>query len=117
MAKGNAGSKFLSATARPRCLWQVLNLDGKGQAVANVDDQHLPVAHLLDGRQQLFRLLPQQKVIETILGTGRIVRADLQLPNHAWRWVEHWRSIPHQQILDPAEVDLLHQLDKSLLRP
>lgn len=116
-ASDNAGSKFVSATAHLRRLRPVLHFEREGQTVANVDDQHLAFSHLLEEREQLFRLLLQQEVIEAVFWAGRVVAAHLQLADDARRRTKNRNAPAHLELFNAAEVDLLHQLDQSPLRP
>jgi len=94
----------------------LFDLHCERQAVFDFDGENFLLAKLGDCFEHFGRLLLEPEVREDGFTTRAVFTADLELSHYSWRGFERWLARYYPQAFDPAEVQILEQLNKATLR-
>jgi hypothetical protein len=82
-----------------------------GETVSDLDYENSAIADFVHRSKEIYHWLFQLEVRQGRFFAGTVLAPQLQHLDHPWRWLKLGRALPNIQILDPAEVQELNQLN------
>jgi hypothetical protein len=93
----------------------LLDLHCERQAVLDLDGHNFSLAKLGDCFEHFDGLLLKPEVLKNRFGTRTVLAANLELPHDPRRGLERGLTSFDPQTFDPAEIQVLEQLNKPTL--